>query len=218
VINYAFIFLNGGAKLDDYLFKNYQILRKIGAYFFFIFSQITYFFLINSVGRFLVYSLLSLMVVTNFGNYVTIFYEIHEAGSFSLSVLIESCKNNLNGVFYAFFYMYFFLLEITVTNTLLVHCPSVVETIKQQFGNDILVERGYNSPLRSLFKIQEVSKIAAVILTGTTIGVTFFVMYDSHLYCQNYEKYIQAKIANPTLDIKAPAKGSNFSLLGFAKK
>lgn len=201
--------------LDKRLFSKNKTLRKISIYYFFITSHITAFFLFSKIG---------LAIITLYSCYVffiSVFafkILIALAADFGFFFMVAHFWSILPKSILFLIFFYFFLLDLTFNNTLLVSCESIRLCIQENFGESFLKKQFYNNRLGSLIKVMEGGKILTYSLGGVVVAATVASVADSLVYGSNYEKYVDAQVNNPNVTLEAPRKGISGVNVGFFNK
>lgn len=98
------------------------------------------------------------------------------------------------------------------SQTFLITCPSISKRIKLDYGDSFLKKKGYNSALTSSKLAAQFSKtITAGALGGLLFG-TLVNVYGEAQYSANYDRYLNAQVANPGIQLNPPERGWDFIL------
>lgn len=99
-------------------------------------------------------------------------------------------------------------MDLTFINTFLICCPSVTSRIKSLYGENFLKQQYYNSALALAKAATQMSKHVAAGVAGGVLGGAVTNIFGEYMYSLNYNKYLEATIKNPGVEIAPPKKVS----------
>jgi hypothetical protein len=200
-------------KTSDFLnhrfFSHSEIYRNRAVKFVAVTSQITHFFLFNPFGSLLYTAFVAYVFFTNGKNFNLIYYATQAQG---WSSFLSNCFHYLDWSFFFLLSFLSILFELVFLNTVLVSIPEIKKKILEIYGDNFLRERGYNSRFGSMVRLSERTFVLAVAASAAFLGSAAGQLYESETYRQSYQKYLEVKIANPSIDCQPPERGVGFNI------
>ena len=195
--------------LNNHLFSKSTRLQNLAINYFAITSKITHFFLFDFLGNFIYLVFFIYAFLKNGNNFAMIYYATLTKG---VSSFFINCLNYLDWSFFFLLGFLGILFELVFINTVLVSIPEIKQRILLNYGENFLRDRGYNSRLNSLVRSGEKAFMLSVSIGSAFLGAAAGQIHETSSYERNYQKYLETKQLNPTVDIKPPERGSLLKL------
>lgn len=214
MVDYLYnIFKKRGPIFDKNWFHHNEKNLLKATLFFYITSFITKFFLFSKFGQFLVFLFFSFTFFSS-----TLYFRAL-VGVFAYNSFYQGFSFMITNFPLSLLYLTLFVIfigDLSLINTFLVCCPSVVASIKKSHGEYFIKAQFYNSTVMTLKASGQLTKNLPTGAIGGLVAGSVLNFYGEHKYQQNYETYVNAQTKNPDIHIKPPEKGIGFKF-GFGK-